>query len=143
MGMHGAGSANTYPPAIYTGLRVRNIAWAIGHEGTHLLVDRYAGANWFARQRATEAIRLVTNAGGQQNDIEEALCLLMQARLSATAGLTPIEYRVSAALAEPSPKRDILVALEEGWDSYRQSTSGDLIDFMLDRAIYALTTARR
>lgn len=45
IGMHGAGSANTHPPGIYTGLGVRNIAWAIGHEGTHLLVDRYAGAN--------------------------------------------------------------------------------------------------
>jgi hypothetical protein len=139
MGLHGSGSANSDPPGIYTGLGVRNIAWAIGHEGTHLLVDRHAGANWFARPQATEAIRLVTDAGGHPNDIEEALCLLMQARLSAAAGFTPIEHRVSVVFTEPSPKRAILVALEEGWESYSQSTKGDLIDFMLDRAIHALS----
>lgn len=137
--MHGAGSANTHPAAIYTGLGVRNIAWAIGHEGTHLLVDRYAGANWFARPRAPEAIRLVTKAGGQQYDIEEALCLLMQVKLSEAGDLTTPGDRVSTRLAERSPKRDILVALEDGWDGYQHSTSGDLIDFMLDRAIHALT----
>jgi hypothetical protein len=139
MGMHGAGSANTYPAAIYTGVRVRNVAWAIGHEATHLLVDEYAGAKWLSRPRAAEAIRLITEAGGQKYEIEEALALLMQARVSAAAGFTPSDYRVSANFTDPSPKRAILVALEDGWDAYRQSDTEDLIDFMLDRAVYALT----
>jgi hypothetical protein len=119
------------------------VAWAIGHEATHLLVDEYAGAKWLSRPRAAEAIRLITEAGGQKYEIEEALALLMQARVSAAAGLTPSDYRVSANVTEPSPKRAILVALEDGWDAYRQSDTGDLIDFVLDRTMHALRTDAR
>jgi len=136
--LHGAGSANSHPAAIYTGISVRNVAWAIGHEGTHLLVDKYAGQDWTARARSAEAIRSVEARGGNDYDIEEALCLLMQAKLSQAAGLTPSDFRVSTNFTEVSAKRDILVALEDGWQEYQQSAAGDLIDFLLTQTIQAM-----
>jgi len=136
--LHGAGSANTYPPGIYTGISVRNVAWAIGHEGTHLLVDKHAGHNWTARAKSQEAISVVEARGGHDYDIEEALCLLMQAKLSIAAGFTPSDFRVSTNFTEVSVKRDILVGLENGWQEYQQSTSGDLIDFLLTETIRAM-----
>lgn len=138
IGLHGSGSANTYPAAIYTGLGVRNVAWAVGHEGTHLVIDRYAGARWFDRPRAPEAIRRMESAGGHAYDIEEALCLLMQVKLSEAGGLTEPGLRMSERLAEPSPKRRVLAALEQGWDAYLRRADTDIVDYMLDRTIVAL-----
>lgn len=137
--LHGSGSANTYPEGIYTGLFVKpNLAWTIGHEGTHLLVDDYGGLNWVSRPQAREAINLVVARGGDVSDIEEALCLLMQVKLSQSSGQTPGAFRLSSKLTTPSVKRDILVALENGWASYQADSKEDLIDFLISETIRAM-----
>jgi hypothetical protein len=140
--LHGSGSANTYPEGIYTGLFAKpNLAWTIGHEGTHLLVDEYGGLNWVSRPQAGEAIKLAMAQGGNPSDIEEALCLLMQVKVSQASGQTPIEFRLSTKLKEPSVKRKILIALENGWQVYQSNSNQDLIDFDLTQTIQAMSTA--
>lgn len=137
--LHGSGSANTYPEGIYTTLFTKpNLAWTIGHEGTHLLVDEYGGLNWVSRPQARDAINLVVARGGDASDIEEALCLLMQVKLSQASGQTPREFRLSSKFTTPSVKRGILVALENGWPSYQADSKEDLIDFLLTETIRAM-----
>jgi hypothetical protein len=139
--LHSSGSANTYPEGIYTGLFAKpNLAWTIGHEGTHLLVDKYGGLNWVSRHEASEAIKLVMAHGGDASDIEEALCLLMQVKVSQASGETSSEFRLSTKLKGPSVKRNILVALENGWQDYQSDSKQDLIDFALTQTIRAMST---
>jgi hypothetical protein len=138
--LHVSGSANTYPEGIYSGLFPKpNLAWTVGHEGTHLLVDEHAGLNWLSYPQAREAMLLVKGRGGAQSDIEEALCLLMQVKVSQASGRIPADYRLSARFTEPAVKRDILVALEDGWQKYQESPSGNLIDFLLTQTVCALS----
>jgi hypothetical protein len=131
-----SGSANTYPEGIYTSLLAKpNLSWTVGHEGTHLLVDEFGGLNWISRPQADQAIKLAEARGGDASDIEEALCLLMQVKLSQASGETPSEFRLSTKLKDPSVTRDILVALENAWRDYQSDSKQDLIDFVLAQTI--------
>jgi hypothetical protein len=72
--------------------------------------------------------------GGTEYDIEEALCLLMQVKLSQQFAGTAADYRASARLA-PSPRRTLLIELENDWPSYASSGSGDAADFVIAETI--------
>jgi hypothetical protein len=74
------GSSMQGPPAIFTTVQVPSLAWAIGHEGTHMMLGP-KGADWTKRKNGDEAVRLMTKNGGGAYDVEEALCILMQAKL--------------------------------------------------------------
>jgi hypothetical protein len=113
------GSSMQRPPTIFTTLDVPSLAWAIGHEGTHMMVGP-SGANWTARKSADEAERLMKANGGSDYDVEEALCLLMQAKMSIAAGVTAMDFRTSDRL-KPSPRKALLIALENDWEAYTQS----------------------
>jgi hypothetical protein len=90
------------PPTIFTTYSsIPDIAWVLGHEGTHMALGP-KGANWMQRPRAAEAIALAKVRGGGAYDIEEALCLLMQVKLSQAFGGTPSTYRASSLLVAPT-----------------------------------------
>jgi hypothetical protein len=58
--LHLSGSGNTFPVGIYTKLfKKPNLAWVVGHEATHLMVDQYAGHNWLGYPLANRAIEIV------------------------------------------------------------------------------------
>lgn len=134
--LHLAGSANTDPPAITTQVwKKPDLAWVIGHEGTHLLVDEYAGARWPTHRGATELIAQVVATGGEQGDIEEALSLLMQVKLSQSCGWTDKNYSLAAKLKDDgSAKYKIIVGLERDWDAYQNAPQKNLVDFLIESA---------
>jgi hypothetical protein len=117
------------PPTIFTTLEVPSLAWAIGHEGTHMMVGPN-GANWTARKGGDEAVRLMKAQGGSDYDVEEALCLLMQAKMSIAYGATAKDFRSSDG-REPSPRTTLLTALENDWDSYTKSPNINAADWLI------------
>ena len=123
------GSSMQGPPTIFTTLEVPSLAWAIGHEGTHMMVGPNA-ANWTARKRGDEAVRLMKANGGSDYDVEEALCLLMQAKMSIAFGATAKDLRSSDRL-KPSPRKTLLTALENDWESYTKSPNLDAADWLI------------
>ena len=138
LALHGSGSGNTDPEGIYTTLFTKpNLPWVVGHEGTHLLVDEYEGHNWHRRPGAKELIRIAENDGATADDLEEALCLFMQVKLSQYYGQTSQDYVMSTKVT-PSVKKEVLVSLEDGWSGYISGDSGDLITWFISQARKAL-----
>jgi len=132
-------NANARPPIIFTSTQsIPDLAWVIGHEGTHMVVGA-KGANWQARPKAAEVLKLVGAKGGNFYDVEEALCLVMQVKLSQALGQTKPDYLVSTKL-KPSITRSIAERMEANWPRYL-SGSGDVVDYMLDQALAALKAA--
>ena len=83
-------------------------------------------ANWEKRRDADQAIHLMEANGGTDYDVEEALCLLLQAKISIEAGMTPRDYLTSEHYTQGTPRRRLLVRLEHhcrcpvvGVSSYR------------------------
>lgn len=139
LALHGSGSGNTDPEGIYTTLFSKpNLAWVVGHEGTHLLVDQFGGHNWRTLPGAQKAIQLAVAHGATADDLEEALCLLMQAKLSQFYGQTPVDFKVSAKLS-PSVKKDVLVSLENGWPAYRANSRQTLIEWFVSQSLAQLS----
>jgi hypothetical protein len=68
--------------------------------------------------------------GGGEYDIEEAMCLLMQVKLSQPFGGTPAKYSESSRLAV-SPCRDLLARLELDWPEYQKNSKEDAADFVI------------
>jgi len=96
---HFSGSNNTSPTGVYTRLFDKpNLAFTLGHEATHLIVNKYVGYNWTRHPRAAEAIDAVKKLGGNDFDIEESLCLFMQVTLPQECGDTSKAARVSSQL---------------------------------------------
>jgi hypothetical protein len=136
--LHLSGSGNTNPPGIYTSLFDKpRLSWVVGHEATHLAIDENAGANWQANPLAPKAIELVKQRGGTPSDIEEALPLFMQVKLSQECGTTGPDYDFSAKL-NSSPKRDIVLQMDRDWGHYRKDYEENIIQFWLASAIKAL-----
>jgi hypothetical protein len=123
------GSSMQGPPTIFTTLDVPSLAWAIGHEGTHMMVGPN-GANWTARKGGDDAVRLMRAKGGSNYDVEEALCLLMQAKMSIASGATRKDLRTSDSL-KPSPRKTLLIALENDWESYTKSQNINVADWLI------------
>ncbi|MGA3211570.1 MAG: hypothetical protein ABSD20_09695 [Terriglobales bacterium] len=140
--LHLSGSGSTDPAGIYTSLFPKpKLGWVIGHEGTHLSIDENAGANWQANPLASKAIELMKQRGGTASDIEEALPLLLQVKLSQTCGTTDLDYSPTAHM-ESSPKKEIVQEMERGWVKYRKNNyEENAIQFLLTSAIKALQAA--
>lgn len=134
--LHLSGSGNTFPVGIYTTLfKKPNLAWVVGHEATHLMVDHYAGHNWQAYPLASRAIEIVKSHGGTDADIEESLSLFMQVKLSQICGYTEASRHISGKFPADSPKGAILRSLESGWDSYQTDSKQDIIDYLLGQTV--------
>jgi hypothetical protein len=130
------GSSMQGPPTIFTTLDVPSLAWAIGHEGTHMMVGPN-GANWTARKSGDEAARLMRANGGSDYDVEEALCLLMQAKMSIASGATAKDFRTSDRL-KPSPRKTLLIALENDWEAYTKSPNINAADWLIAETLESL-----
>jgi hypothetical protein len=132
---HFSGSGNYAPAGVYTRMASKpNLAWLIGHEATHLLVDKYIGENWTTHPLAARAITSVKMMGGEENDIEEALCLFMQVTLSQACGYTEKTVRVSERLGDEAlVKKRICQALEREWSGYLsdQKKYPMIVDYLL------------
>jgi hypothetical protein len=128
---HPSGSALTPYPYLFTAPFNRfalepSVAWFVGHEATHLLLDR---ARWWE----TSAGNLGINRYGSRHAAEEPLCFLLQNRLASTCGLLPEEemQRIDASAA---PNIPLYLWMQERWDEYQESPDRypTVIDFFLD-----------
>ena len=131
---HFSGSGNYSPAGVYTRLFDKpNLAFTLGHEATHLLVNKYAGYDWTAHPRAAAAIQRVKELGGREEDIEESLCLFMQVVLPQDCGYTSRSARVSDQLKDAPLKRKICRALEQGWTDYLNNPTKypTIVDYLL------------
>lgn len=121
-------------PTIFTDYSsISDFAWVVGHEGTHMALGP-KGANWTRRPGAAEAIRLMKARGGVEYDIEEAMCLLMQSKLSQSFHRTPDNGSVSGRLGA-MPRRNLLVSLERDWKKYLRNPKEDAADFIIRETI--------
>jgi len=115
MPFHPSGSGNYTPPAIFSSLFEKpNLPWFLGHEASHLIWSEAVGTP-FARQ--AEAAHLVQLAKAKKLDPEETMCLFMQAQISKACGLSKPDLKMSARV-DAGPQRQLLVAMEDGWDGY-------------------------
>jgi hypothetical protein len=121
------------PPTIYSTTDVPGLAWALGHEGTHMMLTK--GADYTHRPGGAEAVRLMTNAGGSEYAIQEALCLLMQAKMSIAAGDTRPDFRTSTTIANGNPSKKLLVALERDWLAYQREKKRNAADWLVQETI--------
>jgi hypothetical protein len=115
---HPSGSALTPHPYLFTAPFNRfalepSVAWFVGHEATHLILDE---ARWWE----TPAGRRGLERYGSRHMAEEPLCLLMQNRLASTCGLLPEEemQRIDATAA---PNIPLYLWLQAHWDVYQES----------------------
>jgi hypothetical protein len=136
--LHFSGSGNTDPAGVYTSLFEKpNLAWVLGHEGTHLTVDRWGGHNWYAEAGAPAAIRAVEAHGAVASDIEESLALFMQVKLSQACGYSKSDRKMSDNFKAGTVKGDILRALEAGWDAYRADPRQDIMGYLVASTLKA------
>jgi hypothetical protein len=131
-----SGSSMQGPPTIFTSTQVPDLAWVVGHEGTHMMLGP-KGANLPARRDGPEAIARMTAAGGSEYDLEEAMCLLMQVKLSISEGHTAKTFRVSTTI-KPSARRTLLLALEDDWDDYLGRKDLDAADWVIAETLRVL-----
>src|SRR5580700_2788470 len=68
--------------------------------------------------------------GGSDYDVEEALCLLMQAEMSIASGATAKDLRTSDRL-KSSPRKTLLIALENDWETYTKSPNINAADWLI------------
>jgi hypothetical protein len=128
---HPSGSALTPYPYLFTTLFNRfalepTVAWFVGHEATHLLLDR---ARWWE----TPAGRRGLARYGSRYAAEEPLCLLLQNRLSSTCGLL-LEEEMQRIDAAAAPNIPLYLWMQARWDDYQESPDRypSIIDFFLD-----------
>jgi hypothetical protein len=122
------------PPTIFTTTEVPSLAWVMGHEGTHMMLGP-KGADWKNRKNGDEAVHLMNANNGSDYDVEEALCLLMQAKLSIAFGATPKNYLTSRDFKATTPRRTLLIALEHDWAKYEASPDVNIADFLISETI--------
>lgn len=116
---HPSGSALTPYPYVFTTLFDRrtlepSAGWFLGHEALHLLLD---AAAWWEHPEAPEAIQWL----GSRHMAEEALCLVLQNRLSTVCGvLSEAEMQVL-----PGSAKHLRVYrwLQKHWEEYLEDTS--------------------
>jgi hypothetical protein len=138
---HPSGSALTPHPYLFSTLFDRhgvepNVAWFLGHEGTHLLLD---AARWWEHPEATAGIRWL----GSRYLAEEALCLLLQNRMATVCGLLPeSEMQV---LGESRKHLAVYRRLQARWDDYMSDpdTFPSIIEFFLASVTEARESRRR
>lgn len=121
------------PPTICSTTDVPGLAWGVGHEGTHMMLTK--GADYTHRPGGTKAVRLMTNAGGSEYAIQEALCLLMQAKMSIAAGDTRPDFRTSTTIANDNPSKKLLIMLERDWPAYQRDKKLNAADWLIRETI--------
>lgn len=115
MPFHPSGSGNYAPPAVFSSLFPKpNLPWFLGHEASHLIWSEALGTP-VARQ--SEAARLIPLAKAKGLDVEETMCLFMQAQVSKACGLSKPDLKMSTRV-DAGPQRQLLAAMEDGWDGY-------------------------
>jgi hypothetical protein len=128
---HPSGSALTPYPHLFTTLFNRfslepTVAWFVGHEATHLLLDE---SRWWK----TPAGRRGLARYGSRYAAEEPLCFLLQNRLSSTCALLPEEemQRIDATAA---PNIPLYLWLQARWDEYQESPERypSIIEYFLE-----------
>jgi len=139
--LHLSGSAIPYPPGLFSMIfdkeaTAPDLAWIVGHEGTHLVVGKYGGVDWENHPLARKAIKLVVKNGGSKHDIEETLCLFMQLKFSQECGFTDKDLKMSEYLDNPVMKK-ICRGLEDNWKDYKTHPEKypTIIDFVLKTVI--------
>jgi hypothetical protein len=128
---HPSGSALTPYPHLFTTLFNRfslepTVAWFVGHEATHLLLDR---ARWWE----TPAGRCGLERYGSRHAAEEPLCFLLQNRLSSICGLLP-EEEMQRIDADAAPNIPLYLWLQERWEEYQESPGRypTILEFFLE-----------
>ncbi|PXV53168.1 hypothetical protein SAMN04487785_12111 [Dyella jiangningensis] len=119
------------PPIMFATMQDANLPAVIGYEGTHMMMSAH-NADWKRRKNASQAIALISARGGTAYDIEEALSLLMAAKL-------PASYDEASDLPShdegDTPRRELLRAMERDWDRYHANTSMTAADFAIDETL--------
>jgi hypothetical protein len=128
---HPSGSALTPYPYLFTTLFNRfslepTVAWFVGHEATHLLLDE---SRWWE----TRAGRRGLARYGSRHAAEEPLCFLLQNRLSSICGLLP-EDEMQRIDARAAPNIPLYLWLQARWDEYQESPERypSIIEFFLE-----------
>lgn len=128
---HPSGSALTPYPYLFTAPFNRfglepSVAWFVGHEATHLLLDR---SRWWEQPAGRRGLKRY----GSRQAAEEPLCFLLQNRLSSICGLLP-EEEMQQLDASAAPNIPLYLWLQEQWDRYQESPEQypTIIDFFLD-----------
>jgi hypothetical protein len=128
---HPSGSALTPYPHLFTTLFNRfalepTVAWFVGHEATHLLLDR---ARWWE----TPAGRRALGRYGSRYAVEEPLCLLLQNRLASTCGLLP-EGEMQQIDAGAAPNIPLYLWMQARWDDYQENPERypSIVEFFLE-----------
>jgi len=137
MPYHPSGSGNYTPPAIFSSLFEKpNLPWFLGHEASHLIWSEALGTP-IARQ--PEAARLLPRAKAKGVDVEETMCLFMQAQISKACGLSKPDLRMSTRV-DAGPQKQLLAAMEDGWDGYLTDPVRwpDLQAYVLDKTKAAI-----
>jgi hypothetical protein len=119
------------PPIMFATMKDASLPAVVGYDGTHMMLSGHAD-DWKKHKKAAQAITLIYAHGGTSYDIEEALCLLMQAKLPATYGADADHSSVDSG---DTPRRVLLRAMERDWDRYRGDTSMNAMDFAIDETI--------
>ena len=138
MPFHPSGSGNYTPPAIFSSLFDKpNLPWFLGHEASHLIWSEALGRPLAAAPEGAHAAALGKAKGV---DVEETMCLFMQAQTSKLCGLSAADLKMSSKL-KPGPQQRLMLALEGDWDAYRADPRRwpDLQAYVTEKAAAALT----
>ena len=138
MPFHPAGSGNYTPPAVFSSLFDKpNLPLFLGHEASHLVWSEALGHPLSAKPGAPRVIAL---AASNKVDVEETMCVFMQAQLSKSCGLSKPDLRMSTRV-EAGPEKRLMAALEDGWDEYLADTKSwpDLQVYVLAKAAAVFT----
>jgi hypothetical protein len=141
--MHFSGSGNYTPMGVYSRTFDKpNLAFTLGHEAMHLLVNPMTGHDWRKYSAAARTLRLARAVGLKTDDLDELLALFMQVKLPQACGTTSASRRISDAFRSDSVRYKVLVSLEDGWSEYRANPSRwpTIIDYFLDRSTAALSS---
>ena len=140
--MHFSGSGNYTPMGVYSRTFDKpNLAFTLGHEAMHLLVNPMTGHDWRKYPAAARTVGIARVAGLNMDDLDELLALFMQVELPQACATTSASRRISDAFGSDSARHAVLVSLEDGWSEYRISHQKwpTIIDYFLDRSAEALS----
>ncbi|MCB0279344.1 MAG: hypothetical protein KDD94_07570, partial [Calditrichaeota bacterium] len=117
--LHLSGSGLVTPISVHSGYqRKPNLAWFLGHELTHMIVGDFSGVDWRQEKRFAKIVDYLNKHNINHYEVEEALCLHNQIKLSQLCGLTKSDYRISVDMSDDLLRKKILVQLEDNWDDY-------------------------
>lgn len=140
--MHFSGSGNYTPMGVYSRTFEKpNLAFTLGHEAMHLLVNPMTGHDWRKYPAAARLLAAGRAVGLNTDDLDELLALFMQVKLPQACGTTSPSRRISDAFRADSVRHRVLLALEDSWPEYRLSPQRwpTIIDYFLEQSAKALS----